>query len=716
MRRVDRQSVPVPQILSSDSARASYEDLVAQIDLLRLDPRRRPSINSTLFDNAEVYEALRELFRGKCAYCESNISTIALDHFRPIRAATDSSERRSSLLHYSWLAYEWRNIYLVCRECISSKRNRFPVSGARAPLLFGFDEVQNRESPLLLDPCFDSPEASLTFTLSGHVSGKNARGRQTINILDLNRDDLVREREVTFASAVERIRRDGARAAETVFDPDTPYVGAFENFARKSCALLAQFLGVPTPSPANRLSEFVRMLGLVSEDDAVELLRRPPESPLRAYSDIPDTLASAPYRDVSPKRRFDQRIARVEIENFKSIDLLSFEVQSTGPHGDSASALMLLADNAAGKTTALQAIALALMGPDRASQLVLDRSSLIRNGSTDRWGQIQKAPARAKVTFQSGEASEIILNPFSLEFSGTGQWGDGLMAYGAHRLLDERKRRGSSATARVASLFNSRATIPHPDYWLASTKQFDPVARALADVLVLQEDDRLMRDEDGGVFVQTFGQPTPIDVLSDGYRSVLAIAVDSMRWLLADWGDLETARGIVLIDEVDAHLHPRWKLQIMTALRTAMPQVQFIVTTHDPLCLRGMGRGEVIVMKRSQEQRFDLVTDLPDFSVMSAEQILMSDYFGLNSTSDPAADIALGRLADAYADEPPSEPMTEVFDALMIGASPERQVAETAMLQYLRERRSAAGEEVSEGRRAAINAALLAIRASGHLP
>ncbi|RYY22671.1 MAG: hypothetical protein EOP62_22635 [Sphingomonadales bacterium] len=290
------------------------------------------------------------------------------------------------------------------------------------------------------------------------------------------------------------------------------------------------------------------------------------------------------------------------------------------------------------------------------------------------------------------------------------------MAYGAHRLLGERKRRGSAATARVASLFNSRATIPHPDNWLAVTKQFDPIARALADVLVLQAEDGLVRDEDGSVFVQTFGQPTPIDALSDGYRSVLAIAVDSMRWLLADWGDLETARGIVLIDEVDAHLHPRWKLQIMTALRKAMPQVQFIVTTHDPLCLRGMGRGEVIVMKRSQEQRFDLVTDLPDFSVMSAEQILMSDYFGLNSTSDPAADVALGRLADAYADEPSSEPTTEAFDALMIGASPERQIAETAMLQYLRERHSAAGEEVSEGRRAAINAALIAIRASGHLP
>ncbi|MFS0710235.1 AAA family ATPase [Brevundimonas phoenicis] len=135
------------------------------------------------------------------------------------------------------------------------------------------------------------------------------------------------------------------------------------------------------------------MLGMLAQDDAIKLFRTPPEDQPKARSVVSKVLGRVPDILNSPSYRFDQRIARVEIENFKSIDQLSFEVQSTGPDGENASALMLLADNAAGKTSALQAIALALMGPERASQLPLDRSGLIRNGAAGRWGQVQKAPA-----------------------------------------------------------------------------------------------------------------------------------------------------------------------------------------------------------------------------------------------------------------------------------------------------------------------------------
>jgi predicted ATP-binding protein involved in virulence len=78
-----------------------------------------------------------------------------------------------------------------------------------------------------------------------------------------------------------------------------------------------------------------------------------------------------------------------------------------------------------------------------------------------------------------------------------------------------------------------------------------------------------------------------LDSLSDGQRAILAIVIDLTRRavLLNDHlGDavLDEADGVVLIDEIDLHLHPTWQRQIIGSLTTSFPKVQFIVTTHSP--------------------------------------------------------------------------------------------------------------------------------------
>ena len=50
----------------------------------------------------------------------------------------------------------------------------------------------------------------------------------------------------------------------------------------------------------------------------------------------------------------------------------------------------------------------------------------------------------------------------------------------------------------------------------------------------------------------------------------------------------------MLLDEIDTHLHPTWKMQIVRGLRQMMPAMQFITPTHEPLCLRGLEEGEVV--------------------------------------------------------------------------------------------------------------------------
>jgi predicted ATP-binding protein involved in virulence len=92
---------------------------------------------------------------------------------------------------------------------------------------------------------------------------------------------------------------------------------------------------------------------------------------------------------------------------------------------------------------------------------------------------------------------------------------------------------------------------------------------------------------------------TPIDLLSDGFKSMLAMVADiayrciNLNPHLGE-NALESA-GVVLIDELDVHLHPNWQKKVVKMLKTAFPNIQFIVTTHSPLILHSLDLGDRII-------------------------------------------------------------------------------------------------------------------------
>jgi hypothetical protein len=91
--------------------------------------------------------------------------------------------------------------------------------------------------------------------------------------------------------------------------------------------------------------------------------------------------------------------------------------------------------------------------------------------------------------------------------------------------------------------------------------------------------------------------------LSDGYRSILSMTFELIRQLAATYGPKRVFHpkdptrvdvpGIVLIDEVDAHLHPTWQRKVGLWFRKHFPKMQFIVTTHSPLVCQAAEVGTV---------------------------------------------------------------------------------------------------------------------------
>ncbi len=97
---------------------------------------------------------------------------------------------------------------------------------------------------------------------------------------------------------------------------------------------------------------------------------------------------------------------------------------------------------------------------------------------------------------------------------------------------------------------------------------------------------------------------TPFNYLSDGYRNMVAMVADIAHRAsrLNPHHEAQAAintHGVVLIDEIDLHLHPRWQRQVVRDLQKVFPNLQFIATTHSPFILQSLDPGEVIDLNQS---------------------------------------------------------------------------------------------------------------------
>jgi predicted ATP-binding protein involved in virulence len=101
------------------------------------------------------------------------------------------------------------------------------------------------------------------------------------------------------------------------------------------------------------------------------------------------------------------------------------------------------------------------------------------------------------------------------------------------------------------------------------------------------------------------GKAIPFEHLSDGQRTMLGLFCDLARRaavLNPHFGGEANAKtaGVVLIDELDLHLHPKWQRRIIEDLRRTFPQIQFICTTHSPFLIQSLRSGEELTMLDGQ--------------------------------------------------------------------------------------------------------------------
>ena len=189
--------------------------------------------------------------------------------------------------------------------------------------------------------------------------------------------------------------------------------------------------------------------------------------------------------------------------------------------------------------------------------------------------------------------------------------------------------------------------------------------------------------EPDGVQFQTPYGLVPLSALSLGYQTTLTWVVDLALRLFEHYPespDPLSEPGIVLIDNIDLHLHPRWQRRVMENLSNCFRAIQFVATAHSPLIVQAAEDAVIAVLRKENEQ---VLIEMHSESVNAwrADQILASDLFDIPTRSKAVEkltrerDELLEKLDRTQAEEDRLNELTQSLDSLRTAEDPEDQAA-----------------------------------------
>lgn len=766
MQFFERSSVKPPAFLISKEVVEARRELIDFL-LLGMEQRSQTSapISGVVLDNDNVMRSLSKLFRGKCAFCERHQTVLRPYQFRPVADALPTKKAKDHHLYYTWLALAWENIYPICRDCLPHRPDYFPVDGEREALptpeqlneyvmgnLGCWGGYPLREKNLLLDPCFGhSFHEHLHINHKGVLKALSVQGSMTIQFFKLDHPDREKERAVClgdyrsrlFSLGLAQLRDNEAGKLKLFNFPSLEFGGLWY----LQCRQIAIFLSKGDLTEENlapgEINETFRTIShmpnleLAIEKVRSRLIRTDFGFKLQLAALRSDWVAPKISPETGPAEYLS--LQSFTLENFKSIEQLSIKIPQRRPPSYGAEtvsarspALLLLGENAAGKSSILEAIALTLVSDETRNILGVSCLGLTLNPSfMGGEPQLQARMATVTLNFHEGKSRvlKITRNAFEqLELEGTPP----VFAYGAFRQYKDASGGEEVPEGSVFSLFDSSCVLFNPEVWLLSLEDndFHEVMRVLRIIFSVDSQYELIRRDYNlkrCLIVtdskdETRAGQTPLNLASSGYRSLLAMVCDILRGLMdmsinPYFQNFPTAQAVVLIDEVEAHLHPRWKIRVMSALREALPKVTFIATSHDPLCLRGMHKDEVAVVRRRINVDDDLsvkiecISDLPDVGKLTVEQLLTSDFFNLMSTDEPDMQLQLAELADLLARQEKGDHLNpaekealkkfkrEILGVLPVGSTEAQRLVQKSVAKFLKKRNKAAGVQLKSLRK-----------------
>lgn len=315
------------------------------------------------------------------------------------------------------------------------------------------------------------------------------------------------------------------------------------------------------------------------------------------------------------------RIERLELTNIRSFSSIVLDfAESSIPPGQ---LTCLAGSNGTGKTTILQSITLALLGDQLISELGRERLSSLRRRDVERaavraWVRNEGYLCELYIPLNAGGLDQEALNAHKdidqmREFWRRRENQRILAAYGARRYLssdiEDRGRHLAVDVRRQLTLFDSATQNATAKFLVRPDGAAHPILATFRILLEALFDDISIRvtEEDARFLID--GTTVAPDELSDGYRAMMPWLLDlCAAWHektldVVDRSDLLSMHGIVLIDEIEMHLHPNLQIRLIGRLREVLPGIQWIVSTHSPSIISALARDEVVLLRQGSAVR-----------------------------------------------------------------------------------------------------------------
>ena len=322
----------------------------------------------------------------------------------------------------------------------------------------------------------------------------------------------------------------------------------------------------------------------------------------------------------------------------KRLDIKDFRCKSAASLQLGSRLTILMGENGAGKTTFLDAISIALgliisylpraegrgfreRGEIRQSEGKVLPYARIAVETVDgiAWDCIKKAPRTKSKILETGKRQlrELIDHNILEPLANDDEFTLPIFAfYGVSRaLLDipERRRGFDSESGRIVDALDqalaSGSNFRSAFIWYYNKEmeelrlrnavrdfdvkhpQLQAVRQCLLTLFPNLTNPRFAVKPPPRLIVTENGEDLELSQLSDGYKTMIGLAIDLSRRMAAGNPDMDNpleSPAIVLIDEVDLHLHPAWQQRVVSDLLRCFPNTQFILTTHSPIVVEGV--------------------------------------------------------------------------------------------------------------------------------
>lgn len=237
------------------------------------------------------------------------------------------------------------------------------------------------------------------------------------------------------------------------------------------------------------------------------------------------------------------------------------------------------------------------------------------------------------------------------------------IAYGAGRRVGNAALSEAEADDPVATLFSDRAELRNPEEWLLqldyaaarsgskdAEKRFEDAKALLLSIMPDGEVTDLRAVAGTGshpkprVEFNTADGWVPLRQLGYGYQTLITWVADLANRMAERYPNSKNPLhepAVVLVDEIDLHLHPKWQRKLMAFLRERFPNVQFIATAHSPLVAQAAAHDANLAVLRREGDHVVIDNDLGHIRNWRIDQILTSDLFGLETARPPQIEGAL---------------------------------------------------------------------------